>query len=55
MYPTMASNGDTVREIPIVLHDGTILRKKKEYEKNKRYSEIIIQVNNNSNESKNIW
>ena len=34
MYPTMASNGDTVREIPIVLHDGTILRKKKEYEKN---------------------
>ena len=24
MYPTMASNGDTVREIPIVLHDGTI-------------------------------
>ena len=54
MYPTMASNGDTVREIPIVLHDGTILRKKKEYEKNKRYSEIIIQVNDDANENKNI-
>ena len=43
-----------VREIPIVLHDGTTLRKKKDNaECKKRYSEIIIEVNGDEYESNN--
>ena len=34
-----------VREIPIFLHDGTIVRKKKEKDSAKRISEIIIEIN----------
>ena len=42
----MAAKGDTfTREIPITLHDGTILRKKKHQDKSKRFSEIIVDVN----------
>ena len=42
----MASQGEALtREIPIVLHDGTILIKKRNKDKSKRFSEIIVDVN----------
>ena len=44
----MASQGEALtREIPIVLHDGTILIKKRNKDKSKRFSEIIVDVNCN--------
>ena len=46
----MASTGDTfTREIPITLHDGTILRRKRHQDNSKRYSEIIVDVNGEKN------
>ena len=46
----MAAKGDMLtRDIPIILHDGTILRKKRHQDKSKRFSEIIIDVNGDDN------
>ena len=46
----MAAKGDTLtREIPITLHDGTILRRKRHQDPSKRFSEIIIDVNGEKN------
>ena len=51
----MASKEDTfTREIPITLHDGTILRKKGHQDKAKRFSEIIVDVNGDSDSDLNI-
>ena len=43
LYPS--EDMSEVREIPILLHDGTILRKKKDRDPAKRISEIIIEIN----------
>jgi len=46
----MAAKGDIfTRDIPITLHDGTILRKKRHQDQSKRFSEIIVDVNGDEN------